>query len=143
MLTGEPRWSLVCLNVAIMWATGFLVELLYFDDPSRRADSVFKCICRLAADPTNEMAHRALTQWKKSVAASSPRRFTVLGWSATPAHRVQVVRRILFYFLHIPFMLVASIPAGGYVSYPINDSSAFDVFDFLPLRSLHFEPLRL
>ena len=105
------QWLFVTLSAAVMSTVALTVEILYRDDPRHHAMHVYQCICAPLHNPEIEAAKQALHWWKsKALGCIEP---TPNG-SETP-RRIKVWRRMLFFVLHLPVLIVISAPSVGYV----------------------------
>ena len=113
------QWLFVLYSSAVLLAGfAFMTAFLHRDDPKHRAASVYRCIRVLACDPDVEAARQALKQWKGGVFGSiSPAPAVNL---EPPQVHVPVWRRSLFYIFHLPVLVVASLPAIGFVRLHLN-----------------------
>ena len=109
------QWLFVLYSSAVLLAGfAFMTAFLHRDDPKHRAASVYQCICTLACDPKITAARQALHQWKAKVLALVS--YAPPSNLKPPGTRVPVWRSALFYIFHLPVLMVASLPAIGFVS---------------------------
>ena len=110
------QWLWVLVANAVFCTASFNIELLIRDDPFPRALCVYQCMHRLAKPPSSMIASIATWQAKVEI------------WGA---HSTEAVwRRLLFYLLHFPLVLVGSLPAVAYVLVQNSPSHGF-VYDLM------------
>eukprot|EP00656_Telonema_subtile_P004296 TRINITY_DN1194_c0_g1_i15.p1 TRINITY_DN1194_c0_g1~~TRINITY_DN1194_c0_g1_i15.p1 ORF type:complete len:1243 (-),score=233.02 TRINITY_DN1194_c0_g1_i15:64-3792(-) len=91
------QWTWVVLSSLMMAVAIYLFYLLGSSDQDARARSVHRCLCN-----TMPQSARAIKQWQQGVQRSK----RLLPYP---------IRITLFVLLHIPVLLLASLPAFGYV----------------------------
>ena len=100
------QWCFVLLQATLQ---GLLVYLYYKMLRQNRVDvvcSVHNCINMFLCGPSSEQV--AVRNWYKNMTNESPT-------PDAPGRKLSILRRIAFWLLLFPFLLLASIPAIGYV----------------------------
>ena len=105
-------FALYC-GTAVVIGFGVMTAILKKDDPKHRAKTVYRCIHILACDPDISAAREAIQQWKDQMLGCEKHTTPIV--LKPPMTRVPLWRRILFYWFHLPFLLLASLPAIGFV----------------------------
>lgn len=96
------QWSWVCVNSMVLIGLAVLTTRMILTGRSEMAvSSVHNCLCTLGDNTTAET--RAFSEWQSKVHATSKQR------SRKP------IRKSMYYFLHLPIMVVLSIPSFAYV----------------------------
>lgn len=105
------QWIFVLVCSAVMCAFAYNVEVLRRYDPKQHAMHVYRCIHHLLYSPDLEATRRALDCWKEKATGSAP----VPSTTSNLHVNIQAVRRVSFFFLHMPILSLASAPSIGYV----------------------------
>ena len=111
------QWLWVLFANAVFCTASFNIALLIRDDPCRRALCVYQCMHRLATTQA-ACAATSIATWQAKV--------EMLGAQSTEA----IWRRLLFYLLQLPLVLVGSLPAVAYVLVQNSPSHGF-VYDLM------------
>ena len=97
------QFVFVLLSCLVFGVIVLITELLKQSYQMARAERVHQCLMKLAS---HSEPHRLLLQWRDNSQGISR------GQEGLPA---STPRNILSLLLHIPLLLVVSLPAGGYV----------------------------
>ena len=99
------QWCQVLLSAASLWTVNVIIELLRRNDPETRAQCVYHCLLEMATDSEASNTSRHLSTWR-----------TNAGFKPTWNHsRAGAWRRALFFLLHVPILVAASLPSIGFV----------------------------
>lgn len=101
------QWCQALISATAVGVVNAIVELLRRDDPEARAQCVYNCLMELTTQTETSQESRLIHVWQTN---SGTRRYNHRGQTKTNAWR-----RVLFYFLHLPILVAASIPAVGFV----------------------------
>lgn len=99
------QWLWVLLDCVVISVIALLTERLKRNNRISKAEQVHEILLMLTHQPQPK---KAVDQWRSNaVADQAPQDMT------DKLRSVELWRRVLFYLMHIPILLITSLPAGA------------------------------
>lgn len=122
------QWVFVLLSAAIMLTFGYGLERLRRHSPASRGIRVYTILLYMCRPTEFKAAQNAIVEWRTAMVKCSANGHHKDGFVKLFAMHIKLGfwRQVFYWVFHLPLLVLASVPAFGYVSHHRH------------LRSLHY-----